>query len=37
MAGEAAIRTSMTEILPANPDGIVRAAELLRAGSLVAF
>ncbi len=27
----------MTEILPANPDGIVRAAELLRAGSLVAF
>jgi L-threonylcarbamoyladenylate synthase len=37
MAGEEAIRTSMTKILPADIDGIVQAAELLRAGLLVAF
>src|ERR1022692_5160255 len=29
--------TRMTETLPATPDGIARAAELLRSGALVSF
>ena len=37
MAWAAGYCTRMTEILPATPDGIARAAELLRGGALVAF
>jgi L-threonylcarbamoyladenylate synthase len=37
MAGRALIASRMTEILPATPDGIARAAELLRMGALVSF